>query len=81
MPIYTYNCPKCGWSEERLAKFEERDDLHLACPSCDDVELARAAAEMAQFNTKGKYRMKAVMGDGTKRRVNNLNTDRKRSDS
>ena len=33
MPIYQYDCPNCGHSEEVIRKVDNRDDPFI-CPEC-----------------------------------------------
>lgn len=36
MPMYTYNCPKCGWVGDRQCKLLERDDQCCNAESAPD---------------------------------------------
>lgn len=33
MPLYDYKCPECGYEEEVMRKYENRDSL-MPCPKC-----------------------------------------------
>lgn len=45
MPIYEYNCLKCGSSFEKLVKSSERDEIR--CPLCDSAEVERKLSAFA----------------------------------
>ena len=87
MPLYTFTCPTCGHEQEELMRADERTRAVITATACPDggegCALNYKGVELVQLRdfSRGKYGMKAVMGDGTKRRVENLNTTKKRSDS
>jgi putative FmdB family regulatory protein len=61
MPIYTFICSGCGYQEEQLLKYQERD-TPFTCPSCGDP-MNRRGGEITHIG-KESYQMKAVLGTG-----------------
>lgn len=37
MTTYDYKCPNCEYVEECNVRYEDRLDIKLACPKCDDI--------------------------------------------
>ena len=50
MPLYEYNCQKCGASMELIRKMSEADDP--TCPECGEQGLTRHTSQTA-FQLKG----------------------------
>ena len=67
MPIYTYDCEKCGNTCESIAKYEERD-LPLACLEGDPQCGGRLVRRGVELFTHGQpsFQTHAIMGDGKK---------------
>lgn len=80
MPIYTFIC-EAGHEEEVLCKYSEKSTLTVGCPTCGEPMTHKGPERIQDRDfTKGKYRFKAVMGDGSKRTVANT-SGKVRSDS
>ncbi len=62
MPIYTYQCSKCGSLEERVTTFAKRDEA--VCDECAQP-LQRSGVELFTMGQPA-YQMKAIMGNGEK---------------
>jgi len=84
MPLWTFVCDE-GHEQEILCKPLERDQYAGApcpLPGCSGNVQWQGAERVAERDfAKGAYRMKLIMGDGSTKPVNNVYTDRKRSDS
>lgn len=48
MPIFEYECEKCGWEEEKTVPMAERDQ-HACCPLCNAFVRRRLAAPNFRF--------------------------------
>lgn len=81
MPLFTFTC-QAGHTQEVLCKHDEKETLVKVCDTCGEQSRHLGAPELIQARDfgKGKYSMKAIMSDGSKKQVNNVNTDKKRSD-
>lgn len=54
MPLYEFQCPKCGHRFERIQKFSDRDPKK--CPKCGAGKIERLlAAPAVQFKGSGWY--------------------------
>ena len=72
MPLFTFRCVACDHTQEELCKFNERETYEGVCASCGDVVTYTGKPELIQNRDdflKGKYGMKAVMSDGSKRKL------------
>lgn len=80
MPLFTFVCA----DEHETEVLCRHDEVHTATEPCETcgLEAKWRGVELVQTRdfAKGKYGMQAIMGDGSKRRVNNAASDRKRSD-
>jgi rRNA maturation protein Nop10 len=81
MPLYTFVCAE-GHPQEVLCKHSEKDTLVEVCKECGEGTRPTGAPELIQPRdfSKPKYSMQAIMSDGSKQRVDNVRTDKKRSD-
>jgi len=79
MPLYTFVCSNAH-DEEVLCKPAERDTLVRSCTECGEISRWQGA-ELPVHRMDGKYRMKAVMANGTKQEISNAKTSARRSDS
>lgn len=46
MPIYEFQCRKCGWRHEKLCKMQETGK-DIPCPHCGEKELERLISGFA----------------------------------
>lgn len=62
MPLYTYDCPRCGCEADRVVKYEERDNGLFECEGCSSTLRRRKVSGF----TMGKpaYQMQAVLSSG-----------------
>ena len=51
MPIYPYECVKCGTEFEVLCRFDERED-EAVCPSCGGREVESVVTSFAPIQPK-----------------------------
>lgn len=81
MPQYTFVCAN-DHEKVTLCKYSERETLEEQCDECGEPMRWRGV-ELVQRRDfqKGKYRLNAIMSDGTKTPVNNIASPKKRSDS
>ena len=70
MPLYTFVCED-GHEHEVLCKYSEKDTIEDQCETCGKPNRFTGAPELIQARDygKGKYRMKAVMADGSKKKL------------
>jgi len=57
MPIYSYECRKCGEILERQCAVEDRDNQAFECDACDNFgkdEGFKRILSATQFQLKGK---------------------------
>jgi putative FmdB family regulatory protein len=52
MPIYEYQCPKCGDRSEQLCKLAETGK-DMVCPNCGNTGLRRLVSAFACPGVKG----------------------------
>lgn len=81
MPLYTFVCTADHATEVLLKHSELRDHVEPCAKCGKDAHWRGAELTQERDFAKGKYRMKAIMGDGSKKRVESASSDRKRSDS
>jgi len=53
MPLYEYECPKCGNTFEKLVSYAEAD-LPRACPVCGHGDATRQISRVAMHTTGGE---------------------------
>lgn len=64
MPLYTYVCPECGYEEEDLVSFSERDSVKIPCPK-DQAMLVRKFGELSHLRPNGSWKPAVKLTDGT----------------
>ena len=68
MPLYEYQCQKCGHRFERIQRFS--DPLVKKCPECNDKVEQLLSAPAVQFKGSGwyvtDYARKSRTGSGSK---------------
>lgn len=74
MPLYTCHCNLCDHTQEELMKYSDRATYSAPCRAegCSGLVHYYGKPELPQKRDdvlKGAYRMKAVMGDGSKRKL------------
>ena len=62
MPLYTYHCEKCGYEEEEIVPYEERDTVLVMCHKCSKA--MKRGIDGAKLGSPA-YQMQAVMNDGS----------------
>ena len=69
MPLYDFNCPSCGHTEEHVVLYEERDTVLISCPH-DEAPLTRMfstpkyiAAERVGRGVKNSQQFKDKMSE------------------
>jgi predicted nucleic acid-binding Zn ribbon protein len=64
MPIFTYDCQKCGSVQEHLTDYQDRDGALRCAGACGGV-LVRRGVEL--FTTgKPSFQTNAILGSGKK---------------
>ncbi|MFK8068397.1 MAG: FmdB family zinc ribbon protein [Gammaproteobacteria bacterium] len=66
MPIYEYQCEKCGHEMEKLQKMS--DDPLKVCPECDEASL-RKLVSAAAFKLKGTGWYETDFKDNSSKKV------------
>ena len=77
MPIYEYQCEKCGHQMEKLQKMSE--DPLKDCPECEEPAL-RKLVSAAAFKLKGTGWYETDFKDNSKKKPDTKMTDKKESD-
>lgn len=77
MPIYEYQCEKCGHQMEKLQKMS--DDPLKDCPECEEPAL-RKLVSAAAFKLKGTGWYETDFKDNSKKKPDTKTTDKKESD-
>ena len=77
MPIYEYQCEKCGHQLEKLQKMS--DDPLKGCPECEEPAL-RKLVSAAAFKLKGTGWYETDFKDNSKKKPDTKTTDKKESD-
>ncbi len=77
MPIYEYQCEKCGHQMEKLQKMS--DDPLKDCPECEKPAL-RKLVSAAAFKLKGTGWYETDIKDNSKKKPESKTTDKKESD-
>lgn len=75
MPQYTFVCPD-GHEATVLCKYSERHSIEDQCPECGKANKYEGRPELIHRRDfgKGAYRMKAVMADGSKKKLSSGGT-------
>ena len=85
MPLFTFVCldEGCAYEEEVLCKSDEIKKQKVLCPSdfhqAEKPYLEWQGVELVQARDdfqKGRFAMKAIMPDGKKLPINNINSPR-----
>jgi putative FmdB family regulatory protein len=77
MPIYEYQCEKCGHQLEKLQKMS--DDPLKDCPECEEPAL-RKLVSAAAFKLKGTGWYETDFKDNSNKKPDTQTTDKKESD-
>ncbi len=77
MPIYEYQCEKCGHQLEKLQKMS--DEPLKDCPECEEPAL-RKLVSAAAFKLKGTGWYETDFKDNSKKKPDTKTTDKKESD-
>ncbi len=76
MPIYEYQCEKCGHQMEKLQKMS--DDPLKECPECEEPAL-RKLVSAAAFKLKGTGWYETDFKDNSKKQPDTKTSDKKES--
>lgn len=80
MPLYTFTC-KNDHEKEVLCKYDEREDILEVCDCGEPMRWQGVERVQKREFQKGRFAMRAIMPDGNKLPINNINSPKKRSDS